>query len=430
MKSLLFFIILSLMLVNPVNAQTQNIENLLFNLPDVIFKKIETPDSFEIAYELKVRQPLDHLDPSKGFFYQKAFLSHKAFDRPTVINTAGYSKTKNDILEITDLLNANQIAVEHRFFGESLPDSLEYKYLNLKQATADLHHINQLFNNIYTGKWVSSGISKGGVTTIFYRYFYPEDVDVCVAYVAPLNKEREDKRIYTFLDTVGTDECREKIKSFQSRLLENRDEVLSYLKFYSIGAGLKFNYLTFEQAFEYAVLEYPFYFWQWGGSCLNIPGNETSLEDAVEYFVSWKDPLILFSDQDIKYYGPHYYQSAAEMGYYGYELYKFKDLIKSLPTDTNPQATFIPNKMDVSFDGSLLKDVYKWIESKGNYFIYIYGSRDTWSACALPVSDKVDSKWFFLKGKNHRTARIANMNNEERQNLITTLEKWLSIKID
>lgn len=430
MKSLLFFIILSLMLVNPVNAQTQNIENLLFNLPDVIFKKIETPDSFEIAYELKVRQPLDHLDPSKGFFYQKAFLSHKAFDRPTVINTAGYSKTKNDILEITDLLNANQIAVEHRFFGESLPDSLEYKYLNLKQATADLHHINQLFNNIYTGKWVSSGISKGGVTTIFYRYFYPEDVDVCVAYVAPLNKEREDKRIYTFLDTVGTDECREKIKSFQSRLLENRDEVLSYLKFYSIGAGLKFNYLTFEQAFEYAVLEYPFYFWQWGGSCLNIPGNETSLEDAVEYFVSWKDPLILFSDQDIKYYGPHYYQSAAEMGYYGYESYKFKDLIISLPTDTNPQATFIPNKMDVSFDGSLLKDVHEWIESKGNKFIYIYGSKDTWSACALQPSDKVDSQWFFLTGKDHGAARIANMSVEEKQKLVSTLERWLSIKID
>ena len=346
-----------------------------------------------------------------------------------VINTAGYSKTKNNILEITDLLNANQIAVEHRFFGESLPDSLDYTYLNLKQATADLHHINQLFNNIYTGKWVSSGISKGGVTTIFYRYFYPEDVDVGVAYVAPLNKEREDKRIYTFLDTVGTDECREKIKSFQSRLLENRDEVLSFLKFYNMGAGLQFTYLTFEQAFEYAVMEYPFSFWQWGDSCLNIPGNETSLEKAVEYFVSTK-PLSLFADHDIKYFGPHYYQSATEMGYYGYETYKFKDLIKSLPTDTNPQATFIPNKMDVSFDGSLLKDVHEWIESKGNKFIYIYGSKDTWSACALQPSDNVDSKWFFLKDKDHGAARIANMSVEEKQKLVTTLERWLSIKID
>jgi len=429
MKKLLLLIAFLSTLANPVNAQTQYIENLLFNLPDVIFKKIVTPETFEVAYELKVRQPLDHFDPSKGFFLQKAFLSHKAFDRPTVINTSGYSKKKNNILEITELLSANQIAVEHRFFGESLPDSMDYKYLNLKQATADLHHIKQLFKKIYTGKWISSGISKGGVTTIFYRYFYPQDVDVSVSYVAPLNKEREDERIYTFLDTVGTDECREKIKSFQIRLLENRDEVLSLLKFYSIGAGLKFTYLTFEQAFEYAVMEYPFSFWQWGHSCLNIPGNETSLEDAVEYFVSTK-PLALFGDQDIKYYGPHYYQSATEMGYYGYETYKFKDLIKSLPTDTNPQATFIPNKMDVSFDGSLLKDIHEWIESKGNKFIYIYGFNDTWSACALQPSDKVDSKWFFLKDKDHGEARIAHMSDEEKQRLVTTLERWLSIKID
>ena len=199
MKKMFLLITFFSALVHLTYAQSHNFENLLFNLPDVIFKKIEIPDSFEFAYELKIRQPLDHFDLSKGFFYQKVFLSHKAFDRPTVINTAGYSKRKNNILEITELLSANQIAVEHRFFGESLPDSMEYKYLNLKQATADLHHINQLFKKIYKGKWVSSGVSKGGVTTIFYRYFYPNDVDVSIPYVAPLNKERKDKRVYTFL---------------------------------------------------------------------------------------------------------------------------------------------------------------------------------------------------------------------------------------
>ena len=69
MKKISLLIIIVFGIYNLVNAQTQNIENLLFNLPDVIFKKIETPDSFEIAYELKVRQPLDHFDSSKGFFY-------------------------------------------------------------------------------------------------------------------------------------------------------------------------------------------------------------------------------------------------------------------------------------------------------------------------------------------------------------------------
>jgi len=49
---------------------------------------------------------------------------------------------------------------------------------------------------------------------------------------------------------------------------------------------------------------------------------------------------------------------------------------------------------------------------------------------AVQPSDKVDSQWFFLRGRDHGEARIKNMSAEEKQRLITTLEKWLSIKID
>ena len=429
MKKILLLISLLLVLFGSGLAGKEDLENSLFNLPDVVFETIDTPDSFEVAYQLKIRQPLDHLNPSQGYFYQKVYLSHLALDRPVVINTAGYAQGRNRIGELTKLLKANQVNVEHRFFGESLPDSLDYRYLNLKQATADLHHITQLLKNIYKGKWVSTGISKGGVTTIFYRYFYPQDVDVSIPYVAPVNKEREDRRIYAFLDTVGTDDCREKIRRFQTRLLNNREEVLTYLKFYTLGREQKFTYLTFEQAFEFAVLEYPFGFWQWGSSCDSIPGEDTSLKKAVEYFVS-TNPIALFGDKDIHYFAPHYYQSAEEMGYYGYEAYKFKNQIKALPTDRNPMATFTPDSIQIPFDGKLLKDVHKWLNKKGDKFIYIYGEKDPWTACAIHPSKKVDAKLFILKGKHHGSARIKNMSKAEKQVFIETLEKWLRMEID
>ena len=165
--SIFLFIVLGTM----TSAQAQTLENLLFELPDLIFKKTTTTTALETVYQLKVKQPIDHTNPSKGFFYQKVYLTHKGFDRPTVIITEGYDRDQNRIYELTELLNANQLDVEHRFFGESMPEPLDYQYLNLKQATADLHHIRQLFSNIYTKKWISTGISKGGATTIFYRYF-------------------------------------------------------------------------------------------------------------------------------------------------------------------------------------------------------------------------------------------------------------------
>jgi hypothetical protein len=189
-------------------VSAQNIETLLFELPDVSFTKVEGND---LVYELRVKQPLDHTDPSKGYFHQRVFLKHVGFNNPMVIVTQGYSAARLYSNELTDLIEGNQLEVEHRFFGKSVPDSLDYTYLNLEQATADLHHINELFKTIYKKKWISTGISKGGATTIFYRYFYPYDVDVSVPYVAPINKEFEDQRIYDFLNSKGSDECRKKI---------------------------------------------------------------------------------------------------------------------------------------------------------------------------------------------------------------------------
>lgn len=427
---LVWILLLGVITITKAQTQTKNLEKLLFELPDVIFNKIETAKGFESTYELKIKQPLDHTDPSKGFFYQRAFLSHKGYDRPTVIITEGYKRSENRVYELTELINGNQIDVEHRFFGESLPASQDYKYLNLKQATADLHYIRELFGKIYNGKWLSTGVSKGGATTIYYEYYYPNDIDVSVPYVAPINRSFEDRRIYSFLDKVGSDDCRKKIKDFQVRLFENRDEIMPLLRLYSKGRKSKFTHVSIEEAFEYAVLEYPFSFWQYGASCDKIPDENASVEELVVYMNSVSD-IHFYDDKTVCYLEPHYYQSAQEMGYYGFEIKEFKKYLKFLPTDKNPHATFIPSySKEIVFDGELLKNVKKWLDSEANKFIYIYGGIDTWSATAVPVNKKVDSQWFFMEGKHHGNARIKNMTDTEKIRLIATLEKWLSIKIN
>lgn len=411
-----------------LSAQKQNIEDILQNLPNVTFEKMTNSGTIGTTYKLRVKQPIDHSDPQKGFFYQKVYLTHNNFDRPTVIHTQGYQVNANRTHEITSLLNANEINVEHRFFGESKPDFLDYSYLNLKQVAADLHHIRTLFHTVYSNKWVSTGISKGGSTTIFYKYFYPKDVDASVSYVAPLTNTYEDKRIYEFLDTVGTKACREKIRNFQVRLLKNRKKVIPLLQTYSKRVGWKYSYLSIEKAFEFAVLEYPFTFWQWGHECAQIPKEELSLEEAVDYFLKI-DPLSLFTDGLIEKYGSHYYQAASEMGYYGYNIEDFKDWLVALATDRNPHATFLPNKMKVNFDGQLLKKVHTWIQSQGNNLIFIYGTKDTWTACAVPEKNDLDAEWFFMKGKHHGNARIRHMNRSNYKKVCLTLERWLDVSI-
>src|ERR1700742_1589762 len=140
---------------------------------------------------------------------------------------------------------------------------------------SDLHAINQLFKNIYKGKWISTGISKGGETTLYYRYFYPKDVDLSLPYVAPLDNSFIDQRLYHFFDTIGTVECRQKLFQFQVFLLQHEREVIAKLQWYAFGSHSHFTYTgSVGKAFEYAVLEYPFAFWQYHGDCDNIPLNK------------------------------------------------------------------------------------------------------------------------------------------------------------
>ncbi len=128
MKFILFIALFCLF--TQIRAQTEEaeLEKVLYNLPDVQFKKHSKPQDKYLKYVLTIKQPLDHIHPEKGFFYQSAVLTHKGFNNPTVMETEGYEMSFEGN-EIERILDANNINVEHRYFGTSKPDSLQWNYL-------------------------------------------------------------------------------------------------------------------------------------------------------------------------------------------------------------------------------------------------------------------------------------------------------------
>ncbi len=440
-KQLILFTLVLTALLSTTLLPAQTAEELLedelvrslYELPDIVFVKAEKQGDYGTVYELRIKQPIDHKNPGKGHFYQRAFLTHIGFERPMVICTEGYMRPSNRLYELTQLLNANQVDVEHRYFGVSLPNHAQpstlayWEYLNLEQATADLHHIRELLGQLYKKDWISTGISKGGETTIYYRYFYPDDVAVSVPYVAPLTQEYEDPRIYAFLDTMGSDECRQKIYAYQKYMLKNRREVLPRLKWYAQGGGNHFSYLSLEQAFEYAVLEYPFSLWQMGFGCPAVPQNpnKQTIDELTNHLMEVAD-ISFWDDEHLELFGPHYYQAATEMGYYGYQTDGFEKLLKALPTNPNPHAAFVPYKLPVKRDFSLAHEVFQWVAENGHRFIYIYGEMDTWTAAGVPPSDKVDALWIYVKNADHRKARIRFMSSQQKKQVANTLKRWMS----
>lgn len=56
----------------PALYAQSDLERMLFDLEGVVFRQIETPEGFESAWELKIKQPLDHENPDKGSFAQQS----------------------------------------------------------------------------------------------------------------------------------------------------------------------------------------------------------------------------------------------------------------------------------------------------------------------------------------------------------------------
>ena len=421
-----------LCLAMQLHAQSDEIEleKALFNLPGVQFKKYSKPEARYITYILSIKQPLDHWHPEKGSFYQTAFLTHKGFTQPTVMETEGYEgRYKGN--EIEKILDANNINIEHRYFGTSRPDSLQWQYLTFEQVTADLHHINQLFRSIYKNKWISTGISRGGQTAIYYKYFYPQDVDLVVPYVAAIPNSLEDKRIYHFLDTIGSPDCRRKIFNVQQFLLEHEKEAVNKLKWYAEGKGLTFTHFgSLEKAFEMYVLEYPFSFWQIGSAtCDKIPTNK-NVDDYLEHLLIGVGGIEFMADKSINQWAAHSYMAKTQQGYYGYDLTRYRKYLRYVKGE-NPSGALVPDSIPYKpYDSTFTLNILRWLEKDGNNILYIYGSIDTWTACMVTPSPKVNAKSFIVLGANHFVARVRNMHPAMQKDFVEAIRQMIGKSAD
>jgi hypothetical protein len=378
-------------------------------------------DGFTESYQMILDEPLDHKHPEKGSFKHYIYLSHVDYNNPMILVTEGYAAryVKN---ELSTLLKANQVVVEYRFYGKSRPEPIPWDYLTCEQAIEDYHSISTKLKQLYTGKWISTGISKGGETTLIYKSKYPDDVAVAVPYVAPLISGKEDPRTNQHIATIGTEECRNKVTQFQRALLQQRNEVLIIMAEYAQKNNMKFTEVPMNEALEYAALEFPFSFWQWGGKCEEIPTEKATPKELFDY-VNKIVSISFYNDDRYFELLPSFYQHMRELGYYGFDLTPVKDLLQVVKSSTN--SRFAP-KVPISYDPKCIQRTRKYAEKKGDNILYIYGGNDTWVSCAPTPEPTVDALKMVLPGGSHAT-RIKNFPPESQEKIMQTLKRWLFI---
>lgn len=426
MKNILILFLLAL-----GSLQAQSIQedlNRLSKQYDFTYEKLENGDVFTERYLIWMEQELDHKNPNGKRFKQRVFLSHKNIQRPMVFVTEGYwanyAENANYQNELTTILDANQIVVEHRYFSPSVPDStiFSWKYLTIENAAADHHRIVDILKQIYKRKWLNTGISKGGQTAIYHKFYYPEDVEVSIPVVAPLNFSKEEQRVYRHLENVGTPECREAIQSYQTEMLNNKKKYLKAFRKLTKQKALTYEKVGgLEKGYELTVLEYSFAFWQWGNSCGQIPQADVGSKRMIDHLhkISGLDWI---SDQGIDRQQPFFYQAMLQFGMYGYDITPFKDYV-SFTTNPTFEFTF-PEGVDVIYSPETHQNIDFFIRHQAQNMIFIVGEYDPWGAPSVDLPLETNSIKVVKKKGSHAT-RILNLPKEDRDIVISTLREWM-----
>lgn len=388
-------------------------------------RPLETSE-FSEKYVTYFTQPLDHRHPEKGSFRQRVIVSHVGFDRPTVIVTEGYGAAyalrSQYREELSKLLNANMIFVEYRYFLESTPEPKDWQYLTAENSADDLHAITTAFKNIYPGKWIATGISKGGQTTLLYRTFYPDDVDISVPYVAPLCYGVEDGRHEPFLHKVSTSENRKKIEDFQLEALKRKATLLPRFEKYCTEKNYSFR-APIEEIYDYSVLEYSFALWQWGTPISSIPATTASDDEIFSHLLAISEPGYFTADSPNASF---FVQAARELGYYGYDVQPFKQYLSIQSSEGYLHRLMLPEELkDMPFDKTLSKKITKFLKKQDPKMIFIYGQNDPWTAAGVTWLKSKKNIHVFIQPNGSHLARISTLPEAEKAKVMELINEWL-----
>lgn len=417
MKTPLF--IAAMLYCTTISAQLTMLQSELEKIPGLKVNAVKNVH-FREYYEVAILQPADHFKTGSNNFYQRVFIGFNGFSAPNVIDEDGYATdhaaNPNHNNELAGILNGNLIVVEHRFNGMSTPDIADWQLLTVKQAAADCHAVKQMLDTILTGKWVSTGISKGGQAALAHKLYYPEDLAATVVYGTAVKNKRHITTD-SVLAELSAITCGKKINGLQQYSFRNKEQLLPYFKQFTETKKYDFSPLDEETVLDYLLLELPYSFWQNGNVCTLVPDTTISFQLLTDYIVQVVSPRF-FSVANRGRLAAAFYMFYHELGYYEYNTAPFKAYLKQA---SYPNSYFAPAHTAIFFDDSYQKAIINFLRTPaGNGIFFIYGQNDPW------YKQTTANKHVFEVQDGSHKSRIANLTSEQQARFLKELNEILT----
>ena len=463
-----------------------------------IRKEVRTEKAGELAgvpvYFAYFNQLVDHNDPSKGTFEQKVAITmnypfRKGNPVLNILHTQGYYTPDNaDAIWTTGLHFPvlNEVQVEYRYFGTSLPepfDNFDFTYLSSEQQSADLHAIMTALKqtDLFPGQWISTGVSKSGITTALYAYYDElngwNDIDVYVPFCAPFIKTLDNVAVGDFIEQGALGdmpELRQRIFDIGRLLVEDSEAGAMFrealVKYHlepgadvsevteSTTKGLVCSTLNYYMNNLFSRLSYiNIYIWK---DFIPDPHAENPDYDSLLFFMLASDKEFEeaiaekrknattrteISEERRRQFlnsrqrdpgWPYYVQAVLELGSYAFS-YSFMENCTYLTqqemlqwqTDNVSSAVEYP-EYATRYNGKMMADFLKNLNTTNKKMVFVYGGNDPWTGAAIPnsVTSNPNVKKLIIPHGTHNDDILSEENWESKgEEIIDAINAFLNV---
>jgi len=398
-------------------------------LPGVTSVEPYKSTKFKEAYVITFTQYIDYRDTAVGKFTQRALVCHVHEDSATVLVTEGYGLdyylTKpNYREELSDIFNTNCVIVEHRYFGESKPNTGKrpyWDYLTTFNAATDHHRFAVAFHKLYHGKFIATGVSKGGICANMFRAYYPKDVDITVPYVAPLCDGPEDPRMAKEIMRYGSKDEQRHIQDFMTYLFNNRGQLALMLEHYCDTTELKPR-ISYEELLDFTIMDMHVALLA-RGEVKKIPDyTMCPIDTTFAFLIKYGSPEGFTPSYDNM---PYYVQAYRELGHYALMPENYVGPKAVNHTHDYLRKTALPEDFKHEYDPNMRRMVLDFLNKRAEQMIFIYGEYDPWTAVGIRELVRNNHIYVFVNPENCHRSKIRNFPEETKNKIISVLSTWL-----
>jgi hypothetical protein len=184
---------------------------------------------------------------------------------------------------------------------------------------------------------------------------------------------------------------------------------------------------TKDKAFEGAVLDWDFTFWQYYGVtyCDKLPAAATITDADLFALIDEYNPWNEYSDQGIEPYIPYYYQAGTQLGWPDIKFPWIERKLQRYPYQ--PPRAVVPDSIPMRFQLTAMLDIDTWVRHFARNTLYVYGQNDPWGSERFRVDRGAKDSYVLTVPNGTHGSNVAALAPADRDLATAKILQWAGV---